>query len=57
VLIDDSNEFRIKLKVVVNYELISTILGYGKGVKVIEPETLQRQIVAVTQAVLTVYDD
>lgn len=56
VLKDDSNEFRIKLKVVVNYELISTILGYGKGVKVIEPEALRSQIVAVTQAVLADYE-
>ncbi|PVY40870.1 helix-turn-helix transcriptional regulator [Pontibacter virosus] len=43
-LVDDNNELRIKLNVVINYELISTILSFGKGVRVISPVVLRQQI-------------
>lgn len=43
-LIDDENELMVKLSVVINYELISTILSFGKGVRVISPVLLRQQI-------------
>lgn len=43
-MIDDEKELRIKLRVVINYELIATILSFGKNVKVLEPEVLRQQI-------------
>ncbi|MFA1771646.1 helix-turn-helix transcriptional regulator [Rufibacter glacialis] len=43
-LVDDGKEFRIRLRVVLNYELVSTILGFGKGVLVLSPERLKDQI-------------
>lgn len=44
VLVDNEDEFRIKLQVVVNYELVSTILGFGTGVVVLKPESLKLRI-------------
>lgn len=44
VLADDANEFRISINVVVTYELISTILGYGDGVEVVEPASLRKDV-------------
>ena len=44
VLIDNNNEFRIRMHVVINYELISTILSYGESIKVIAPISLKNEI-------------
>ncbi|PWJ42045.1 helix-turn-helix transcriptional regulator [Sediminitomix flava] len=43
-ILDDDNETRIKLKVVVNYELKNWIMGFGSSVKVLEPITLKEEI-------------
>lgn len=44
VLIEDDNEYRIKLHLIVNYELKMLILGYGSSVRVISPNPLASQI-------------
>ncbi|MBK0403070.1 WYL domain-containing protein [Adhaeribacter sp. BT258] len=44
ILVDNDRELRIKLNVVSNYELISTILSFGNKVKVICPKELQKEI-------------
>ncbi|MBB6609989.1 WYL domain-containing protein [Pontibacter sp. Tf4] len=46
-LIDDDHELRIKLRVVINYELIATILSFGKNVKVLAPEALRQEMLNI----------
>ena len=41
---NDDGSIEIELTVVVNYELISTILGFGAAVRVLEPEGLVERI-------------
>lgn len=43
-LVDNDQEFKVKLHVVINYELISTILSFRKGVRVISPIILKQQV-------------
>ena len=47
VMLESSDEVRIKLKVYLTHELIMLILSYGAEVKVIAPEKLKERIVAV----------
>jgi predicted DNA-binding transcriptional regulator YafY len=56
VLADDEKEFRIRLKVLINYELLMLILSYGKEVKVIKPESLQAEIKQLLEQTLKNYD-
>ncbi len=44
ILVDSSKEFRIKLLLVVTFDLVMEILSYGPDVKVIEPPSLQDEI-------------
>ena len=44
VLADNEKETRIAITVVVTYELMSTILGYGSGVRVVEPASLRNEV-------------
>ncbi len=44
ILADNEQEFRIKIKVAVNYELVSTILGFGEDVEVIQPSHLRDRV-------------
>ncbi|MBX9785641.1 MAG: WYL domain-containing protein [Chitinophagaceae bacterium] len=44
ILIDNEKELRIRMNVVINYELSSTILSYGESVKVIKPLSLKNDI-------------
>ena len=57
VLIDNEEEFRIKLDVLLNYELLMLILSYGKEVKVIQPEALQTEIRQLLEQTLQQYSD
>ncbi len=50
LLVDDEIEVRVRLKVVINYELEATILGFGKEVKVIAPEILKQKILRTLDA-------
>ncbi|RNI28391.1 WYL domain-containing protein [Rufibacter immobilis] len=54
-LIDDDNEFRIRLNVVLNYELVSTILRFGNGVIVERPELLKQKIKDIHEECLRHY--
>ena len=45
VLVDNEQEFRIKIKVAINYELISTILSFGEAVEVVSPSLLRERII------------
>lgn len=44
ILADNSNEFRIRLNLVVTFDFIMEILSYGPEVKVIEPLTLKKEV-------------
>lgn len=55
VLIDDANECRIELNVVVNYELAQLILMHNHEVKVIEPESLVNFIKGTLRSTLDKY--
>lgn len=44
VIEENEEEIQVELQLVVNYELVSLILSYGKGVKVIEPASLREEI-------------
>ncbi|MGI8892774.1 MAG: helix-turn-helix transcriptional regulator [Bacteroidia bacterium] len=57
VLIDDDKEFRIKLDVLINYELLMLILSYGKEVKVIKPESLRTEIKQLLEQTLKNYNN
>jgi predicted DNA-binding transcriptional regulator YafY len=55
IIIDNEQEFRISLDVIVNFELIQRILMYGPNVKVIAPATLQKQIKDSLTETLSLY--
>lgn len=55
VIIDDKNEFRISLDVVINHELIQRILMYGENVQVIAPLSLRKEIRRVLTESLSFY--
>ncbi|GGG18861.1 MULTISPECIES: helix-turn-helix transcriptional regulator [Pontibacter] len=55
ILIDDKTELRVRLKVVINYELISTILSFGMAVKVIEPAVLKQKVIDNLKSCLQLY--
>ncbi len=44
ILHEDKKCLRFALRLIVNYELISQILGYGSNLKVIQPLSLQQQV-------------
>lgn len=45
ILVDNEQEFRVSLYVLITYELIMQILGLGTEVKVLEPENLKEEVV------------
>jgi predicted DNA-binding transcriptional regulator YafY len=55
VIIDNKNEFRISLDVVINHELIQRILMYGENVQVIAPLSLRKEIRRVLTESLSFY--
>lgn len=57
VLADSEKELRIKLDVLINYELLMLILSYGKEVKVIKPKSLQAEIKQLLEQTLKLYNN
>ncbi len=51
----DDGSILIELKLVVNYELKSVLLGFGTGVKVMEPEFLRQEILKIYQDCIQLY--
>ncbi|TWI77948.1 putative DNA-binding transcriptional regulator YafY [Lacibacter cauensis] len=56
ILTDSNKEFRIKINVVPNYELISTILSYGAEVKVVSPPSIKNKIKKMAEDTLKLYN-
>ena len=57
ILIDNAKEFRIKLDILINYELLMLILGYGKEVEVIKPQSLRDEVRRVLEQALAHYQN
>lgn len=55
VLVDNEDECRVELNVVVNYELIQQILMHHHFVKVIEPKSLQNEVKRLMKVALEQY--
>lgn len=56
LILQNDEEIRVQLKVYETYELIQIILGYGKGVKVLKPDSLRSSIVSSLQAGVIQYE-
>jgi predicted DNA-binding transcriptional regulator YafY len=55
ILIDNESELRISIHVLVSFELMSLILGFGNQVKVLSPKSLQSNIKERLEANLNLY--
>jgi predicted DNA-binding transcriptional regulator YafY len=55
ILKNNSNEFRIRLNLVVTFDFVMEILSYGPEVKIIEPLTLKNEIKRKLQESLSHY--
>lgn len=55
ILIDSENEFRISLHLIINPDLVSELLSYGKNLKVLAPERLRQIIKEELQETLKKY--
>jgi predicted DNA-binding transcriptional regulator YafY len=55
ILIDDENEFRIEIRVKINYELEEQILKHGQRVKVLEPKSFRKIIKTRLKEALAAY--
>lgn len=55
VLIDNENEFRVSLDLIINYDLLTEILSYGSQVRVLAPERLVTLIKEELQKTLAQY--
>lgn len=55
VLLDNEDEFQIKLKLFITQDLIMELLSHGDNVKVIKPESLIKEIKSVLQNALNLY--
>jgi len=58
IIIEDSieNGLLLEYKLIINYEFIAIILGYGSDVKVIKPESLADKIADISRRTLEQYD-
>jgi predicted DNA-binding transcriptional regulator YafY len=54
-LVNGGNALRVELQVYNSYEIKREILGYGKGVKVISPESLIKDIKDMAQGIMEQY--
>lgn len=54
---DDKNGLVIKLRLIVNFELIGIILGYGAKVTVIQPLHLKQRIVKISKNIINNYPE
>jgi predicted DNA-binding transcriptional regulator YafY len=55
IIVDDKDEFKISLDVIINHELIQRILMYGENVEVVSPLSLRKEIKRVLTESLAVY--
>lgn len=55
IIKDDKNELIVKFFISVNYELIQRILMHNKNIKVIEPNSLKRKILALMKEAIEQY--
>ena len=54
-IIQGGKGLRVELQVYNSYEIKREILGYGKGVKVISPESLVKDIKEMAQGIIDQY--
>ena len=45
----------IKMRLIINYELIRKLAGFGTGVKVLRPITLKKELIQYLQAAIEQY--
>ncbi len=57
ILIDNEGELRIKLKLCISHDLIMELLSYGESVKVLNPETLAKELREIHQSAYKQYKD
>lgn len=57
VIFENENECHIALKVVNNFEIKSWILGFGVGVRVLEPEGLKQEICEILEQAVSNYKE
>ncbi|UCJ06214.1 WYL domain-containing protein [Chitinophaga pendula] len=55
VIIDNEEECRVSLNVVINHELVMMLLSYGANVKILQPRELADKIAAEAKAMLAQY--
>jgi len=56
VLVDDEKEYRIVIHVLISYELVMLLLGYGKEMKVLAPEKLVENVKEILSNSLSKYN-
>ena len=49
------NSMTFELEVVVNWELVSQLLGFGSGIKILEPASLAQQLSDIYKKALSQY--
>jgi predicted DNA-binding transcriptional regulator YafY len=57
ILTIDKDGVKIELNLIINFELISIILGYGSNVKVLEPSHLKEKVTEIAQNIIRGYRD
>jgi len=55
VLVDNKDEFRIKLKLYITHDLLMELLSLGQSVKVLQPQCLIDEIINVANNVFNQY--
>ncbi|MEE1943965.1 WYL domain-containing protein [Pedobacter sp. KR3-3] len=55
IISDNNSGLTIELNLIVNFELVGIILGYGKQVKVLEPQSLADKIVEIARDTIRQY--
>jgi len=55
IISKNSDNVIIELLLQINYELVSTIFAYGEGIKVLQPESLKKEIIAKAEALIKNY--
>jgi predicted DNA-binding transcriptional regulator YafY len=55
IVLESEKEFIIELEVWIGFELINSILGFGKQVKILEPLSLQQEIIEHYKNALNLY--
>jgi predicted DNA-binding transcriptional regulator YafY len=52
---NENGSIEVEIEVVINYELISTILGFGEAMKVLSPKKVQQKIIEILKRALNGY--